>query len=185
MLYFDTSYIGLYDPRPMSRDLPATVDAIRLADAGARLTGELPLAAMMRLQGLCLRGGGVAEVDLHFERGGERGLRRMHGTITARVHVACQRCLEELTLVLTAKTSLLLVRPGERPDLADEGAELLVADAPVSLSDIVEDELLLAMPMIPKHEPSMCTGAPGQRGQAADTAQSPFAALSRLKQERK
>ncbi len=166
----------------MSGDLPATVDAIRLADARTRLQGELPLSRMTRLRTACPDQHGQAQVDLYFERAGERGLRRIHGTVVAKVQLICQRCLQPLTLDLRAQPSLIVVKSEERPDLAEDDSEVVIADAPISLSDMVEDELLLAMPMIPKHEARECPGAPGhvegQRRQA-----SPFAALSRLRRQ--
>lgn len=166
----------------MSGDLPATVDAIRLADDRTRLQGELPLSRMTRLRTACPDQCGQARVDLYFERGGERGLRRIHGTVAATVRVTCQRCLQPLTLDLRAQPSLIVVKSEERPDLAEDDSEVLVADAPISLSDIVEDELLLAMPMIPKHEARECSGAPGHAAGHSRQA-SPFAVLSRLRRE--
>jgi uncharacterized protein len=181
MPYFDTSYTRLYHPRPMSRDLPETVDPIRLADARTHLSGELPVSMMSRLRAECVDHQGQATVDLYFERSGERGLRRIRGTISARVRVACQRCLEPMTLPLRAEPLLVVVKRGERPDLANEEDQLLVVDGPMSLSDMVEDELLLAMPMIPKHELGACPATAALQRPKDGGPPSPFASLQRLK----
>jgi DUF177 domain-containing protein len=164
----------------MSSGLPATVDAIRLADTGTRLAGEIPLKAMARLRGQCLGDQGEASVDLLFERSADRALRRIRGRISARVHVACQRCLEPMTLVLEAEPSLLIIKAGERAQLQTQDAELLVADKAVSLSELVEDELLLSMPMIPMHELSECPAAARLRSQQGSRV-NPFAVLDKLK----
>jgi uncharacterized protein len=141
----------------MSSGLPATIDAIQLADKGARLAGEIPVKTMARLRALCLDGRGKATIELFFERGGKRGLRRVRGTITASIRVACQRCLQPMTLAIQAEPSLVVlvvVQADERSALPAQEADVLLADKPVSLSGLVEDELLLAMPM--RRRPMCC-----------------------------
>ncbi len=170
----------------MSSGLPATVDPIRLADTRAHLTGELSVKAMSRLREMCLDDQGLASVDLFFERSSERGLRQVRGTITAQLHVPCQRCLEQMTLALRVEPSLAFVKAGEHADIQGEETELLVVDKPISLSNLVEDELLLAMPMIPMHDVSEC---PAQRRLGVQDAavqpsrENPFAVLGKLKQK--
>ena len=166
----------------MTSGLPATIDAIKLADSGARLVGEIPLSAMARLRALCLDGGGKATIDLYFERGGKRGLRRVRGTISATIRVACQRCLEPMTLTITAEPSLVVVQAAERTALPQQEADVLVGDQPVSLNGLVEDELLLAMPMIPVHDINQCPAAASLRAPQRQSRESPFAVLDKLKQ---
>jgi DUF177 domain-containing protein len=168
----------------MSSGLPATVDAIRLADTGTRLVGEIPLKAMPRLRGQCSDDQAEARVDLLFERSADRALRRLRGHISARVRVACQRCLEPMALTLEAEPSLLIVQADERPELLVEDAELLVAGKAVSLNELVEDELLLAMPMIPMHDLGECPASASLQAQRRSRA-SPFAVLDKLKDKGK
>ena len=168
----------------MSSGLPATVDAIRLADTGTHLAGEISLKAMPRLRGQCLDDRGGASVDLLFERSADRALRRIRGHISARVRVACQRCLEPMILTLEVEPSLLVVRVDEHPELLAEDAELLVAGKAVSLNELVEDELLLAMPMIPMHEPSECPASASLQPQQR-SRENPFAVLDKLKDKGK
>jgi uncharacterized protein len=165
----------------MSSGLPATIDAIQLADKGARLAGEIPVKTMARLRALCLDGRGKATIELFFERGGKRGLRRVRGTITASIRVACQRCLQPMTLAIQAEPSLVVVQADERSALPAQEADVLLADKPVSLSGLVEDELLLAMPMIPMHDMRECSAAASFQAQQGQSRASPFAVLDKLK----
>ena len=138
----------------MSGQLPAQIDPIRLADEGARLHGTLPGSEMSRLLGLVLpnsRPEPVA-VDLQFERTGQ-GVRRMHGTIRTQVEMACKRCLKPLKVEVVAQPLFVLLQPGEAEP---EECETLVAEAPLSLAELAEDELLLAMPMSPGHAEGEC-----------------------------
>ena len=80
----------------------------------------------------------------------------MHGALRVRLQVTCQRCLEAMDLKLEAAPWLILQKSGERLERQEGEADILVADKPLSLSSLVEDELLLAMPMVPMHAPDQC-----------------------------
>lgn len=167
----------------MLNSLPATIDPIRLADEGARLTGSIPVRALRRLAGITIENGAEVQVDLQFERTAQ-GQREMHGRISARVALACQRCLEPLTLDITAAPLLLFARAGEPGAGLPEDTEQVVVSKPLVLSDLVEDELLLALPMVPTHAETECRtrGYQPVAGAAAENERTgPFASLGRLK----
>ncbi len=160
----------------------ATIDPIQLADQGARLTGELSVKGMSRLVEMCLDDAGSVRVDLRFERGPSDGLRVMHGAIVAHVHTTCQRCMGRLSVELQSRPRLFLLRPGEREDLLETG-DAVVIEHPLALSELVEDELLLEMPMIPMHAEEHCPGARSGRevGPENSTRPNPFSVLKKLK----
>jgi len=160
----------------------ATIDPIQLADQGARLAGELPIKGMSRLVEMCLDDEGIVRVDLEFARGSPEGLRVMRGTLDARVHLTCQRCMGRMTAELHARPQVVLLRPGEREDLLAEG-DAVVIERPVTVGALVEDELLLEMPMVPMHPPEECPAALQGRHPAAPagTRPSPFSVLQKLK----
>ena len=159
-------------------NLPAAVDPIKLADSGTRLTGQLPVKAMGRLRALCLDESDKVSIDLSFERSGDRTLGRMQGPIVAGLQVVCQRCLEKMTLVLRAEPSAILVRAQDREDIIARDTDSLVIDGPILLSNIVEDELLLAMPMVPMHDIDECLAGEHRHRQERPK---PFSVLGELK----
>ena len=168
--------------------LPATIDPIQLAARGARLTGTLPLKSMPRLAQTCLDGSGDVFVDLSFERGEGEKVLLMRGTLRANLRVTCQRCLEGMDLRIEASPWLLLLRPEAGQDRLDDETDILVADKPLSLSALVEDELLLALPMVPTHALSECPAKAyvkkeldSGRHEADGEKKNPFAVLDRLK----
>ncbi len=168
--------------------LPASIDPIQLAERGARLTGTLPLKGMSRLAQNCLNDTGEVFVDLAFERGEGEEVLLMHGRLSVTLHVTCQRCLEGMDLTLETSPWFILARSEKRQDELGEESDILVADKPLSLSGLVEDELLLALPMVPMHELSQCparayvaAGTDSGLKQAEEDRKSPFSALSRLK----
>lgn len=171
----------------MSGRLPREIDPIRLADEGARLRGELAGSSMTRLLEV-LPGGRAAQpvaVDLSFERT-VHGERLVRGTVETAVETTCQRCLGPVQIALTAHLCTVLLRPGEAVVAAAEEAEVLVVEAPVKVAELVEDELLLALPMFPAHGEGECAapGAaaivrPGRGGKP-----NPFGALQELQKRR-
>lgn len=160
------------------------VDPIQLAEKGARLTGELPLSGMRRLVEMCADEQGSVSVDLQFERDPSDGLRLMRGRIDARVGLTCQRCMERLDVELTTEPRLALLTPGEHEHLLEAG-DALVIEQPLTLGELIEDELLLEVPMVPMHVSAEC---PAQSLMAADegepkgTRANPFSVLGKLKQ---
>lgn len=165
----------------------STIDPIQLADQGARLNGELPVKGLARLAEMCRDDDGSVRIDLQFERDPSDGLRTMQGTIDATVSVTCQRCMEGMALVLSVEPRLLLSRSGERDDLAESG-NAVILDGPVTLGTLVEDELLLAMPMVPMHPIDRCPArervqspAPAGAGSEEKKRANPFSVLGRLK----
>jgi uncharacterized protein len=89
-----------------------------------------------------------------------------------------------MSLVLDVHPSLIVVVPDQDSEFLAQETDVVVADRPVRLARIVEDELLLAMPMIPMHDASECPSAAylgeAQHGERED---SPFSVLDRLKSE--
>lgn len=166
----------------MSGQLPAQIDPIRLADEGARLYGTLPGSEMSRLQELVLRNNRPEQVavDLQFERT-RQGVRRMHGTIRTQVEMACKRCLQPLKVEVVAQPFFVLLQPGEAES---EECESLVVEAPLSLAELIEDELLLAMPMSPGHAEGQCEVAfpiTASKVPVAEKRANPFAELRGFK----
>ncbi len=171
--------------------LPGTIDPIQLAERGAQLTGTLPLKSMPRLAQGSLEGSGDVTVDLAFERQEGDKVFIMHGALRLHLRVTCQRCLEAMDLKLEAAPWLILLKSGERLERQEDEADILVADKPLSLSSLVEDELLLSMPMVPMHAPDQCPtkvrAASVTRAvpdQARRGGKNPFSVLSRLKKSK-
>ena len=174
-----------YDARPMSGRLPVLIDPIRLADEGVRLQGELAGTDMTRLHVLTVPSSrpAVVTVDLQFERS-VPGVRRMHGRIHTTVEMICQRCLNTMAMQIVALPKLTLLQTGETAQTEEDDA--LPLEATVTLSELVEDELLLAMPMIPVHAESECTAVtkPGA-APVPGRKENPFAVLHGLKNKHK
>ncbi len=146
--------INLVDiiPRLMQRSLPDTVDLWRLAAENGQINGTMALGALPRLAAVPNHADGTVMVML-TARMDNQGRRFVEGEVHAEIELVCQRCLGTLVLPLVAKVSLMLTRSESKAEAAlPEGYEaLLIGEKRTRVTDLVEDELLLALPQIPRH----------------------------------
>ena len=107
-------------------------------------------------------------------------MRFIKGALQTGIELVCQRCLEPLRLALDVTVSLGLVHGEAEADrLPEEYEPLLVPEGVIRVADLVEDELLLALPRIPRHEDARDCEANGYR--APDTGHDqPLATLASL-----
>lgn len=157
----------------MSGGLPAFIEPRRLAERCQALRGTLPLARFRRLAGCLADAEGRIKIELDFAREAP-GRAVVRGSVRAELRLVCQRCLEPLPTVLQTPVSLVVVGSQAEADRLEEGEDpLVVGEEPVSLVELVEDELLLALPQAPTHPWSVCGGV-------VEAANAPVADQGRL-----
>jgi len=140
-----------------SSDLPKTVDPFRYASHGRHLTGNLPVNGMSRLLPDLLSDQSQVTVDLEFGVDESIKVSWMKGQIKTCVELQCQRCLESFSYDIIASFLLGLVRKMEDVErLPSRYDPLLVADGVLVLNDIIEEELIINLPVVPKHPPEVC-----------------------------
>ncbi|WP_460034842.1 YceD family protein [Methylothermus subterraneus] len=134
----------------MSERLPGLIDPIAWVDKGRRWQGKVPLARLSRLAEMIVNSDGEAEVDLSFSRQGR--VAAITGKVWADLEVVCQRCLETLRIEVRSPVRLGVVGSIDEGKQLPEAYEPLLLEQPqIVFSDIIEDELILAIPPIPKH----------------------------------
>ncbi len=132
------------------------IDPAKWARAGQCLKGMVDLAVLPRLTALLTCSDGVATVNLQFgvDRDGQPGIL---GVVTATLQTTCQRCLEKMQLDVGAAVSLGIVSsPEQAQQLSMAYEPLIVGEDPVSIAALVEDELILALPIVAVHPPAEC-----------------------------
>lgn len=177
----------------MSDRLPQSVQLERLAETGAVLSGSVALKGMTRLAYLH-DDEGSAEVKLAFGTDGQ-GIRYATGRIRAELHLVCQRCLQPMMFPIDVALRLGLVHPEEAEQLPDDYEPLVYDEPAVEVARIVEDELVLALPIVPMHAPQDCpagTKAGAGRARPKEAAKGgkqdrrhPFTGLAELMKNRK
>ncbi len=147
--------------------------------------GQADLAQMPRLSEVLAGADGPASYRLEIGREGGRALVR--GQVAMNMRLICQRCLGEVAVAVDEPIALAMVRSdAEARNLPEELDPLLVEEGSIRPLDLVEDELLLAVPLVPMHWPAVCRLAylPGERDLEQEAPKkSPFAALRSLKRD--
>lgn len=158
-----------------------------MVSARRSFEGTLPIAAMARLCETLASSDGLVEYALDFGRD-EFGTSYVDVRAQASLNVVCQRSLEPFALPVVVNTRLGLIRQ-ERDEagLPPECEPLLVAeDGRVNPADVIEDELLLALPLVPvnpdSRPPDEVTGHELEEDFSGEgRSENPFAVLRELK----
>ena len=107
----------------------------------------------------------------------------LHLQAQVSVTLQCQRCLQSLTQPLLVDRRFRFVRDEAQAEQLDETADedVLVLPPRLDLHELLEDELILALPLVPRHEQDCPTPLPSQAPAAQEPAPNPFAALAALR----
>ena len=136
--------------------IPPHVDPRKLADRGTSLQGELLLADLERLCDPLSDTVGTVQAKFVFERD-ERKSVVIHSFIDTEVKMVCQRCLELVTLPIHSECSYAVVKEGANTQSLPKGYDVLeLGEDPLDLHALIEEELLLALPIVPAHHPEEC-----------------------------
>lgn len=135
----------------MSGRLPVQVDPLDLADKRREIEGDLPVSTLRRLGGWLHSDEGMIAVRLRFGRD-EGGRRVMQGRLDGELQLVCQRCLAPFALPIGRPLDLVLVETEAEAGLVPEELEPLVVGEKrgVHTVDLLEDELILALPLVPR-----------------------------------
>jgi len=136
---------------------PVSIDGAEFARRGECLEGAAPLAALSRLQDVLTDTDGTVSYRL-AGRVGRDGKPAIHVMVTGTVRVACQRCLQPVEIALQGSRRLVFVPAATLGDFEDEDedSDYLPTEDRVSPMELVVDEILLAMPLSPRHAESEC-----------------------------
>lgn len=169
---------------------PQRLDVALLAQEGLTVQGEWPLPELQRLQqSQCL----PQDAPVSAVRWSARGELRpvsggepqtwVHLQASTTVWLACQRCLAPLRLDLAVEQPIRFVRGEAQAEALDaESDHDVLALVPViDLRQLIEDELLLALPIVPRHDACPTPARPALEDASGDETPHPFAALARLK----
>lgn len=172
-----------------SGQLPQSFDPRRFTDQGAEIQGSMAVGALPRLHEFRDSQDEPISVALRFGHD-EEGRRVIDGTISTRLIMTCQRCLEPVEYQIEARPHLVLVWSEDQMKALPEHLDpLLVGEERVPLADLLEEELLLALPLVAMHDTCPAPLAPQrpEQDEAPETPKrdNPFAVLASLRDQRK
>lgn len=161
------------------------MDVVRLAQ---ELKGSTPITAFSRLAEDLPEQTELTEVEWEL-----RGYQKPHGPALVKLHLTanpqlqCQRCMKLFHFPVDTEAELEVVTSSKAfdEDVADSGEidnqayDKILGNKPVDVLELVEDELILSLPYIPKHE--QCLDLVELPEDTLEKRPSPFAVLEKLK----
>ena len=132
------------------------IDAFEFSRSNGHRDGVTPVAEMSRLNKDCAdQSGQIAwTVDGSTSK---QGYPQLHLSVSGTVQLTCQRCLTPFAYEMDSATLLVLGKDDQHADeieeiLDDESIDVIVGSRDCDVRDLIEDEALLALPQVPKHE---------------------------------
>jgi len=165
--------------------IPEHIDPFRYADQCLSLSGLVKYTDMQRLQSSLLSSEGVAQVELQF-RTDEQGLTCIKGQVQAELTIQCQRCIQPFKYEIICDFSLAVVNTLEEASVLPEQYDpVVVKDKHIALRELIEDEIILNMPIIARHKEEDCSVALPLRETSAqeEVKINPFDVLASLKSQ--
>lgn len=180
--------------KPRSHD-PLRLDVEAVAAEAAELQGRWPLAQFERLLDGWPDEAPRPDGEVAWSARGE--LRRpkaleperwLHLEAATEVWRECQRCLQPVALPLALSQHLRFVRGEDEAARLDAESEedVLALERVLDLRELVEDELLLALPLVPRHETCpqpLANPVQDEEADAPPERRNPFAALAQLRRD--
>lgn len=157
------------------------IDSLDFARNGQQISGEVPIAELARL--LDMLDDPLGVLGYAVQGGVDRqGNHWLDVSVTGRCQLRCQRCLGGLDYPIQLATRLLLRDQAGLDALGDDEEEefdSILADAHLDVLNLLEEEILLSLPIAPRHESGGCQAADGENVHREE--RHPFAVLAKLK----
>ena len=135
----------------MSIELPEFIEPLRLAQHERSLQGLMPIAEMARLQdSLCDNQGDISIVlRLQYD---DQHRPVILGKIQGQLALLCQRCLQPMQYELQREVVLFVLKTGQSDEGLPDSADFLTLEqSSLSLWELVEDEVILSLPIVSLH----------------------------------
>jgi uncharacterized protein len=171
------------------QQLARRIDYRRSALDGARHTGVLSLVELPRTRGVVSADSGApVTVVLDFQEDAQRRV-VMTGRVDTTLVLACQRCLEPVEQTMALDVAGIVVATDAAAAAVPRAWEPVMAEGEtLDLHGLIDDELLLALPMTVQCDRPACRAAYASEQEAAEQTSArdkpnPFAALKSLKRD--
>ena len=175
---------------------PAQIEPFKWAEQGYAWSGTLPLSRFVRISREAV--GSIDDqlinIDCKLSMDAYHRIVWLDGHVETKAPMECQRCLNTVEIPLVLDFHLALVGDEALIERLDEDADFIVLgeseattkgsiDAPASadLLALIEDELLLLMPLSPRHDVCEHKHQPAEEEIVEEKRDNPFDVLANLK----
>ena len=166
--------------------LPLSIDPLRYAKTRRQLAGSVALADLPRLADVLAKKEGVVVVEMAFFFDEEKRV-IVKLQVKTQLSLICQRCLQPLEYPVDAISELCVVNDEKEVETIPEQYEPLVVKGEQFVPlDVIEEELLLSVPLVAVHHNKDCAGSQDGAYYPVPSADSkerhrPFEVLAQLK----
>mgnify|MGYP000928146132 FL=1 len=175
---------------PVSTSMPEHISLDKWADTGYEWAGEVQPRAFERLAATLAAEHEQAKTQLNASLYRRNNVLHLAFTLNGEVWLTCQRCLQPVAIDLSDDYNIALLEDDTQIRLINEEQDYLLLDEIITeqsperllpFKKLVEDEILLKIPMAPKH--ADCEMSVEQFGEIPEEeeTENPFAALASLK----
>lgn len=172
----------------MEKFIPEHIDPFRYAEQNLHIDGVVKIADMQRLSSnLSSIGNDIVAVNLQFGVD-EQKITFLKGHLATKLTLQCQRCMEPFIYEIISDFHLGIVSTLDEANALPEHYEpALAKEGNLALRELIEDELILNLPIIPRHEPEDCKVKLPLKdsGWEQGKGESPFHVLKSLKDKQR
>ena len=186
---FDSVACDVYYARAMQKvKLPHQIDPIKSAVKRSDYQGVVATKDMDRLNNLVVSSDDYVDASVQFAKD-QQGLTVFRGNLSVAVNLVCQRCNETFKQPLSVDFCFSPVQRDEELEVLPEAYDPVEVDeyGMVNLLQLFEDELLVSLPLVPRHAEDECSVSEDdmQFGKLEPEHErpNPFAVLKELKRD--
>ncbi len=171
---------------PQANILPQFIDPRQLAKQGATLTGQIDPDLCSRLAEAVIKISEpiISSLVFHVEDSGRKAI---HIKSSTTVLVSCHRCLDAMSLPLQCDTIIGIVWTEDEAGTLPKELDPWIVAEEGDIAELLEDELLLALPFVIYHDETACSVNLGslssekELNEKIDSPKNPFEVLRELK----
>lgn len=179
-----------------ANNFPTQIEPFKWAEQGFQWAGQVPLTRFVRIAREAIAQVEPQSVQVSCRLYIDEYHRRvawLDGELKTQVSVVCQRCLEPIDVPLETSVHLALLMDEALVERLDEDADFVIlseeqivhgtddVDNAIDLIELLEDELLLSMPISPRHESCEHKHQPAIQAEPEEKRDNPFEILAGLK----
>ena len=159
--------------------LPDQLKLFKFAKKEVSLTGQYRITDFPRISEITSRKTGNIDVDLSFYLENDK-TPCVDGIIKLDIQLPCQRCLEELHIALNVNFALAFVKHEQEVEELGPLYEIYLTDKDeLTTIDLITDEILLSIPMIPTHDYD-CNAEINKQEIVEEKTENPFAIIKNI-----
>ena len=164
----------------LNKSLPVQIKLFNFAKKEISLSGIYQISDFPKISEIARNIKDNVRVDLSFYLKNNK-TPCVEGIIELDIVLACQRCLDDLSIALKADFNLAFVRDVQESDELDSLYEIyVIEDEELATHDLISDEILLSIPMVPTHDYE-CIDEINEQEIIGEKSENPFTILKKIK----